>query len=194
MLRLKQNIFTWIQRLSMAGLTLGLLAGCRGIPNEYTGEYEDSTRRVKLELSSYEGTIQFADGRSFNAKLEDLNYEKMKDGKRAIYARPNSKNQDLVEIFMVEPDLSSKQESQGLTWFQSEIVYSMIDTKNASASRSITLVHCRQGVVMLDRQSQQVQLGCPENPERITLQKTRDGGSGGGGGSDPGWPGYGGGN
>lgn len=168
--------------IAVAGLVATV--GCKGIPNAYLGEYQDSNRQVKLELDTYEGTLRFADGRKVSAKLEELKYDLLKDGKRALYARPSSRDEKMIEIFLVQPNMSTRQEGGGLLWYESEIVFSLINSKDDNAAKNITLVHCQRGVVLLDTQTQRVQLGCPEGPERIDLKKTKDGGR-----RDDDWPG-----
>lgn len=168
--------------VSIVSIAALLISGCKGVPNAYLGEYQDSTGNVRVELSSTEGTIRLADGRRITSKLEELKFDLLKEGKRALYARENSRVSDLIEIFMIEPNMSTRQESGGLIWYNAEIIFSMIKDKDATAAKNLTLVHCIQGTVLLDTVTSRIQLGCPANPERIELKKTRDQSPPGGGG------------
>lgn len=172
---MKNNFQTlFAKRLVVILLGFTALVGCKGIPNAYLGLYKDSSRQVELELSTYEAKLRLADGRKLSAKLEEMKFELLIKGQRALYARPNGRNEDLVEIFMVDPNLSTRQEANGLIWYESEIVYTLVNSKDESAAKNISLAHCQRGMVLLDLATNRIRIGCPENPDRFELTKTRD--------------------
>lgn len=137
---------------------------CGKIPEAYRGKFEDREQGAKLELTGTEGKLETKDGRVLESKAEDMSFEALSEGKQGIFVSTNPSNENMVDVFWVNPNLASKQAVEGFVWYQSEVIYTVMDTKREEKVPNIHLIHCRDGMVMLDMATKRMQLGCPEGP------------------------------
>jgi len=159
------------------------LGACRGIPNSYLGTFQNAEGTVTLDLDTFSAELKFKDGRKLEAKLEEMNADKLKEVKPAIYGRQHPYNSKLVEIFWVIPRPETAKVVEGLLFYNAEIFMSLAEDKTFSSADSLVLAHCSVGAVMIDLATSRVQVGCAEGAEKFALKKIADRNP------DSGWPG-----
>lgn len=146
---------------------------CGKIPEAYRGTFEDRDQGVKLTLGGGEGTLESTrDGRKLEAKAEDLTFEGLTEGKPGIYVSTNPSNERMMDVYWVNPNLPTKQAVEGFVWYQSEVIYTIMDAKREEKVPNIQLIHCRDGMVMLDLATKRMQLGCPAGPVNYNAVRT----------------------
>ncbi len=154
----------------MMAVAVALVAvGCGKIPSAYQGEFVDAASGVKLKLGGSDGELVFADGRKLEAKADDHKFENIKEGKPGIFLGQNTRNGNLVDIFWLNPNLTTRQEVEGFVWYTSEVLYTIVDSKREDKVPSVQFFHCTDGQVMLDMTTQQMQMGCPAGPKVYTF-------------------------
>lgn len=156
------------------GLLIALVvtAGCKGVPQAYQGEFEDKTNNIHLELAWNKAAISMS-GRNIENKLAEFKIEDLQAGKAQVYAREHAANKDLIELFWVLPNMSTKQEGGGMTWYEAEIFVSLADA-NLQSVTELKLLHCARGMVLIDTVTSQSQIGCPGSADHWSLKKTKD--------------------
>ena len=75
----------------------------------------------------------------------------------------------MTNVYWLNPNAASKQVVEGFVWYQSEVIYTIMDAKREDKAPGFQLVHCRDGMVMLDMASKRMQLGCPAGPVNYNL-------------------------
>jgi len=108
------------------------------------------------------------------SKAEDKSYDAMAEGKAGIFVSTNPSNERMTDVFWVNPNLASKQAVEGFVWYQSEVIYTVMDAKREEKVPSIQLIHCRDGMVMLDIASKRMQLGCPAGPVNYNAIRVKE--------------------
>jgi hypothetical protein len=146
---------------------------CGKIPSAYQGTFVDQEHGVKITLGSSDGTIETsADGRKFEAKAEEYSFDVLVEGKAALYVGVNPANQNMSDVYWINPNMATKQSVEGFTWYQTEVIYTILDTKREDKVPSIQFFHCRDGMMMLDMATKRVQLGCPAGPKNYNVVRT----------------------
>ena len=151
--------------------TLLILTSCGVIPESYRGDFEDASAGIKVTLEANKGKMQFSDGQILESDASDLTFEQLLAGKAGIYVSKNPTNENLLDVFWIRPNLASRQESAGLVWYQSEVLYGLMDASRKDPVISVALVHCVDGGVMLDGPTQNWQVGCPAAPKNYQLSR-----------------------
>ncbi|HAR42785.1 MAG TPA: hypothetical protein DCS07_09195 [Bdellovibrionales bacterium] len=157
----------------VVALAFGATA-CSKIPAAYRGTFEDRSLGAKLTLKSTAAQLAFADGRVIQAKAEDLNLAAITEGKAGIFVRENSADLDLLEVFWINPNLASKQGFEGFVWFESELLYTLMNTKTTDSVPSLQLLHCTNGTVMIDVATQALQMGCPAGSAELKMVRLQN--------------------
>jgi len=161
------------QCLLMVLVVLSAVA-CGKIPDAYQGNFEDTTQGASISLSGNGGVFTTSDGRKLESDATDLSFENLQEGKTGIYVNANSQDNKLLDIFWIAPNIASKQEGGGMVWFQSEVIYTLMDSKKENAVPNIEFFHCKDGTVMLDISTQKFQLGCPANPLHYNMLRKKE--------------------
>ena len=158
----------WVLKAVLATILLATSSACGVIPSEYRGKYQDSNG-ARLELKSRKGVFQDASGRKIVAKADDLKFENLLKGEAGIYVSPNTVSGDKLELYWVNPAIETRQEAEGLVWFNSEIIYTLFDMNQKEKVSEIEFYHCGDGTVLLDTAQKLWQIGCPANPDFYRL-------------------------
>lgn len=156
--------------LVVAGAVMLLaLSACSKIPSAYRGNFKDNSSGAKLELNSGSGKMTFADGRVLDSDASELTYQDLITGKGGIFVRENPFNHAMVEGFWVNPNLATKQTAQGLTWFQSEVIYLLLNSELKDKVPGISFLHCTNGTVILDDLTKTFEAGCPASHDTFDM-------------------------
>lgn len=144
--------------LVLGGLSLAL-AACGKIPKSYQGDFQDTQSGVSLKLESDKGTLSTAT-HSVSAKADDLKFDALMKGQGGIFIRPSANDKKTMDVYWINPDVSTLQNQNGFVWYKSEVIYTEMDTREDKVNQ-IHLLHCLDGAVELDSQTQNVEVGCP---------------------------------
>jgi hypothetical protein len=146
-----------------------LTVGCGTIPSAYRGNFEDSANNVQLTLEASGGVFTTADGRKLIADTQSLNADNLIEGQPGIYTTLNPAYQNRLEIYWINPDLSTRKEEGGLMWFNAEVFYTLLDIRQEDTVNEMEFFHCDIGKVMIDMPTQRWQIGCPADPDYYRL-------------------------
>ena len=168
-----------VMKISTLNLLLGaamilLTTACGKIPAGYQGDFVDAASGTKITLGASEGVMKTTDGRELKGKAEDLSFENLQEGKQAIYLGQNTRDGNMFDVFWLNPNLTTRQESNGLVWFQSEVIYTMMNAKQEQKVDAISLFRCKDGQVILDTVKQRMTMGCPAGPEQLNMVRASD--------------------
>lgn len=163
---------TNIQVLLATALTLSGVA-CNEIPKAYRGSFQDRATGTQLQLKASKGLITFTDGRSMQVKATALTFQGLSEGKTGIFVRPNPTHSQMTEMFWVNPRISTRQENQGFVWFESEVLYTLMDNRSKEQISSFDIISCTNGTVMLDTTTQELEVGCPSGPMTFSMERTK---------------------
>ena len=153
--------------LAVAG-SLAFLSGCGDkIPSSYQGTFQDANAHVSVQLRGGDGDLSLADGRVLKASAQDGNFATLSSGKPGIYMRPNSANSNYVDVIWLNPNVTSKQSNADIVWFQTEILYMELNTKQGGKIEALEFTHCLDGAVEFDTTSKALQFGCPVGAQQI---------------------------
>ena len=153
-------------------LTLSLVAiGCVKIPEAYFGNYADSQYGATLVLGQNKAEF-VVNGRRYKASGKDLTFDDLNQMKAGIYDTED-KSSGMIEVYWVNPVPGTRQEQAGFVWFSSEVLYTYFAAKQSTQVQELQLVQCTQGIVMLDTETQRIQVGCPEGSTTYNLVRTR---------------------
>lgn len=162
----------FVKILLLTVIATGSVA-CGKIPAAYQGVFVDQAQGVKITLTGSGGSIETnSDGRKFEAKAEEYTFDNLMAGKAALYVGVNPSNQNMSDVWWINPDLATKQSVEGFVWFQTEAIYTLLDTKREDKVPSVQFFHCRDGVMMLDVATKRVQIGCPAGPRYYNLVRS----------------------
>jgi hypothetical protein len=146
----------------LGALVILLTTACGKIPKGYQGEYTDAASGATLKLEASEGTLKTSDGRELKGKAEDADFDALLQGKQAIYLSELKNNN--VDVFWLVPNMATRQESAGYVWFVSEVIYTQMNAKQEEKVGGINFFHCKDGHVMLNTATKEMNLGCPAGP------------------------------
>lgn len=149
--------------LLLAAVVLSTVA-CGKIPEAYRGKFQDTEKGATMELEASAGKLTLANGRVLEAKADDLSFDALAEGKSGIYVSANPADGRMMDVYWVNTNMATKQEVEGFVWYQSEVIYTLMDSKAKDKVPSIGFFHCTDGMVMLDRGAKRLQVGCPASP------------------------------
>lgn len=162
---------TSIQLFVLVGL-MTLLSACGGrIPSPYRGDFVDQVSGNELLLEKNAGTLKFATGETLNADADALEFEKLNELKSGIYTRISSVDENLMEVYWIVPNRATLQEVRGFVWFEAEVVHAELNTQETEPVQRIQLAHSSKGVVMLDRDLKEWQVGWPQGAAEYVMQR-----------------------
>lgn len=162
-----------VGRTIFAAIIVMVGVGCGAVPSAYRGEFQDAAKGVRLELEARKGVFQDAQGKKIDSKASDLKFESLEKGIAGIYVSTSPVSENKLEVYWVNPDLSTRQEAAGLVWVSSEVIYTLFDLSQKDDVREIELSHCEKGTVLLDTLSQRYQIGCPAEIEFYKLTRVK---------------------
>ena len=157
--------------MNLAAIAL-LMSGCVKIPEAYFGNYADSSRGASLVLQQNKAVFTAPDGRKFKAGSQELSVADLADAKAGIYD-VQDKSSGMIEVYWINPSVGTRQESAGFVWYSAEVLYTYFASAQRDQVQSLQLVQCVNGTVMVDTQTQRVQVGCPENSTVYNLLRTQ---------------------
>lgn len=160
-----------IQILLVSGL-MALLSACGGrIPSPYRGEFVDPVSGNELTLKKDAGTMKFSTGSVLSADAEALEFDKLNELKAGIYTKISAMNEDVMEVYWIVPARASVQEAQGFVWFDAEVIHAEMNIKEKDPVQRIRLAHSSKGMVMLDRELKEWQVGWPQGSAEYVMQR-----------------------
>lgn len=166
---MKTQIMKVLLTLSIAMTAVG----CGVIPSEYRGTFRDSASGTTLVLKAKGGVFTDAQGKSTKAKAQDLKFENLAKGQAGIYVSANSSDKNALEVFWIAPNMETRQEAVGVVWFQSEVIYSLLNMEQKGKASAIDIMRCEKGTVMLDMPNRRFEIGCGANPESFRLSRVK---------------------
>lgn len=152
------------QSLKLTLLSLVLAAAfsaCGKIPDAYQGKFQDLASGAKLDLGGSSGELTFTSGRQIKSDAADLDFEKLLKGEPGIYLRSTSDNADEVEVFWLLPHKETRKQEFDFVWLESEVLYSRMNIKLKDKVQQMKMLHCENGMVMLDLPTKTWNGGCP---------------------------------
>jgi hypothetical protein len=150
-----------LEKVLMTAAFAGLAMGCENLPSAYQGDFVDLASGAKLTLNGGDGVLHLADGRKLESRRDQFKFKNLKEGRPGIFVGRNTRNESLMDIFWVNPNLATREEVEGFVWFQSEILYTIADTRLKDKVSSVQFIHCTDGQMTLDATTRKLQLGCP---------------------------------
>ncbi len=135
------------------------------IPSAYQGNFADSKAGVKLALTDSKATMTFSDGRVLTGDAADLKYADLLAGKAGVFVRANAADASEQDVFWVNPNVATKQAQEGMVWYTSEVIYTLMNVQAKDKVPNIQFFHCLDGQILLDSTNQSFQLGCPAGPD-----------------------------
>lgn len=158
-----------VQLVLIVAMALSAVA-CGKIPSKYKGKYLDAATGTTLELTSSEGILTMPT-KTLTAKISKVDVQALSAGTPGIYTRVDEADEDYMEIFWIDPYVNGRKEEAGLLWMNSEVVYTKINTKNKEAAKRLKVLHCDQGLVMIDTVTGSWNGGCPEDADEFDMVK-----------------------
>lgn len=156
--------------IALAGMTL---VACGEIPSSYQAEYQDKAQGVTFDLTGSAGELTLPGGRKIKSDQEDLKFEDVLAGTSGLYLQKNAVNSDILDVYWLIPNKTTKVEKDGFVWYQAEALFTFIDKNNDSKVSALDMEHCTDGLLMLNVQTKQVQMGCPAGAKVYHLVKTK---------------------
>jgi hypothetical protein len=163
-----KNLRPWTLLALLA--TLGLPA-CGKIPKPYRGNFVDSASGAQLTLERNLGMLTTREGKKIESDAKQLTFKELSQGVAGIYVRPDKQDPDVVEVYWLVPRLETRKEEAGFTWMDSEVLYSRMNSNEENPVQHLKMIHCENGLLMLDSQTQSWNGGCPA--ERVDYDFVR---------------------
>jgi hypothetical protein len=165
-----EKLFSKLLGLGVLALLLG---ACGGIPAAYQGQFQDESLGAQLKLGGAEGTFTEPSGMIIKTPAMALSFEALMKGKPGIYLRKNPMREDLIDIYWVQPQFSSKQEAGGLVWYPAEVYYTLVSKNQKEKVSSIKMVHSETGMITLEPATKSWQVGWPASPVEYNLRRIK---------------------
>lgn len=149
-------------KLSLIGILLALaLSACGKIPSAYQGKYLDAATGTKLSLEGNAGLLNLNSGRQVKGDATALEFQALVEGKPGIYLRSMSEDKNSIEVFFLFPRKETRKEEAGFVWLQAELLYSRMNANQKDKVQQLKMIHCEDGLLMLDMPSKTWNGGCP---------------------------------
>lgn len=157
--------------LKLLGLAL-VITGCGdAIPEAYRGSFIESGSGAGLQLGSQSGTYKEMSGRQLEGRSYKMTFQDLQKGKSGVYFRDHPDNKNLLELFWLNPDLTTKQEAKGIQWFQAEIFYFRMDRNKSGKIDILQTIHSAEGIVSLDLPTSTWQVGWLAQSELLEFKR-----------------------
>lgn len=149
-----------------------MFSACGKIPTAYQGVFVDASSGTRLELTSDSGKFADSSGRAIDEKAYSLDFKDLAGAQPGIYVQPNPANANEILVYWLRPDLTSRREEQGFVWLTSEVFYTRMNIQLKDKVPQIEMIHCMNGLLMLDTPSQTWNGGCPAEHEDLILKRS----------------------
>ena len=154
-------------------------SACSGmVPRAYQGKFVDASQGAELELKAGEGTLKMSSGRQIQAKSDALDFDKLSKATAGIYLNQNAVDKSKLEVYWIGPKAETRKEEGGLVWFESEVLYTLMDTRarrfNEGDVSSFDLTQCENGTLLLDPSTKRWEIGCPAGPLLYHLTRVQE--------------------
>lgn len=156
-----------------SALVLVALSSCGKVPSAYQGTYLDQVSGSKLELNGQEGKFTEATGREITAKADSAQFDALAQAKAGLYTRSVPGADKTMEFFWVIPEVASRQETSGFVWFNAEILYTRMQTNEKDPVPSISVAHCKNGMLLLDAPTKTWNGGCGADTVPMTFTRVK---------------------
>jgi len=149
------------------------LTACGKVPSGYKGTFTDSVSGTTIVLKGSKGIFKDSKGRQIETKSEDFSFENLLAGQSGIFIHDHPTSADKLEVFWLLPNAATKQQSGGLIWFESEILYTIFNKKVEGKLKDFDLVHCEAGTILLDPVVENFQIGCGAGEQTFHLVRVK---------------------
>lgn len=157
-------------RLAILSSLAFAVVGCGLIPGSYQGDYVDGKNNVHLTLTGGNGTVTLPDGRQIKADATKYSPDLILKEKAAIYLQTNQSDSSLTDVYWINPDMSSPEQSDnGVITYPAEIImFPAMNLSNPPSNKvnDLQISYCKDGRVQLDPQGGVLpQKGCGVDEE-----------------------------
>ncbi len=165
-----RRVLNWIS----FGLVLGLLTACgEVVPEAYRGEFVDAASGAKLQMNAESGVYQETSGRIVKARTHEISFEELRKGASGVFMRDNPTNAQILEVYWVSPDLTTKQEAGGIESYQAEVFFFRMEKSKQTKIDLLNTVHSREGIISLDVPTSQWQIGWPAGSSLLEFRRVQ---------------------
>ncbi len=162
-----------IKKCLMLGTLAAVAAGtsaCK-LPADYRGTYTGSGMTLKVNFTLNKAMLTLADGRKIEAKAEDLEIDAIASGRAGLYIRDNKDNANITDVLWIQPKGGSLHDEQGFVWMDAEVAITRMTKKQPGKAQTITVLHCDNGQVMVDKPTGLYNGGCPAGTAESVLSR-----------------------
>lgn len=159
----QNRILCGFKAVALAAVALAF-SSCGKIPEGYRGKFRDTATGTQVTLNMASGALAFPSGRLIESDASDADFEDLLESKPGIYVRPHAEKPDLVEVFWFNPKPQTRKEESGFVWLEAEVLYSRMNSKDEDKVQQFKMIHCENGMVLLDLPSKTWNGGCPADP------------------------------
>lgn len=166
--------------LLSALFALFALSSCGKIPEAYRGNFVDKASGTQLSLESGAGTLTDVSGHVLKHDADSLDVKDLEKGKAGLYTRspgdgsPLDKDDKEVEVFWIVPNATTKIEDHGFVSFQAEVLYTRMRTDLKDKVQSFKMLHCMDGMILIDLPSKTWNGGCPGSSQELVLERVAE--------------------
>ncbi|MCM2279907.1 MAG: hypothetical protein NDJ89_17670 [Oligoflexia bacterium] len=144
-------------------LLIGLaLSACGKVPKGYNGKFADAATGAKLTLEGSQGSLVTTDGRTLEAKAKALDFEALVKGEPGIYLRALADDEKKSEVFWIFPKQETRKQEFDFVWVEAEVLYSRFTAEKDEKVQQFKMIHCTDGMILLDLPSRSWNGGCPD--------------------------------
>lgn len=164
---------------SLLGLLMALaLSACGKIPEAYRGDFQDAATGTKLKLESNAGilnVISAAGTREIKGEADDkMEFQSLVEGKPGVYLRVSDQHPDEMEVFFLFPRKETRKQEYDFAWIEAEILYTRMDPKREEKVQQFKMIHCEDGLLMLDLPTKSWNGGCPAGATEYDFVRTSE--------------------
>lgn len=159
-------------KLNLLGVLLAVaLSACGKIPDAYQGTFTDKATATQLVLGSTEGSLKIG-AREIKGTASDVQYDALVESKAGIYIRPSQSNANIVEVFWLQQRKETRKQEADFVWEESEVLYTRMDTKASGKVQQFKMIHCVNGLIMIDLVTKTWEGGCPSGTTEYDFVRT----------------------
>jgi hypothetical protein len=162
---------SFLTPFALLGLLVSGVSGCK-LPGDYRGTFANQGAGLSLKVQGNKATLTLPDGRKLQAKASELSVDSLATGKPGIYISDVKENPNEMEVFWVNPK-GRPNEEHDLIWMEAEVIVTRMTKKQKGKARELTLMHCEEGALIVDRVTRTTNGGCPAGTESHTLVRTK---------------------
>lgn len=162
-----------IKLLALSLFVAASLSACGKIPEGYRGDFADQVTGAKLTIGGSEGELVLNNGRSLKATADTLQFDALLEGKPGIYLRSTSDNAEEMEVFWLFPRKESRKQEADFVWVEAEVMYSRMNAKDKDKVQQFRMLHCENGMLLLDLPTKSWNGGCPDGSTLYDFVRTK---------------------